>query len=547
MDKTILYGPVARNEAVAGARILRDIVGSTLGPAGHNVTVYDGGARPLITKDGATVSSKTDTEDVLKKIGMLLIKDIVSKVDAIAGDGTTTTTIYSTALLEELVDLVNLGVNPHEVRRGMKRATDDAVAFLESVKESNLDVEAIAMVSVNGDQELARLLAEAYNGIGENGSVVLADSWSKSGRSYVEISEGIQWEGGIPSSLFITDSLTDCAKVENPYIMVLASGVKDLTPLKPYIELAEKAGRTLVLVAPYFEPKLFSQAASEGVLFLMSPGTSQYHVDLHEALMDLAVTVGTKVVPDVDSALKVVPDMNDLGVAKCIEASVEKTKIAQPEELEEEKAKAYIEYVEALKKKIDEDDALQISVMENLKERLGRLSGGIATIYLGALTPTEKEEKAALLEDAQNSVSIALKCGVLPGGGTALLKTAHHLADIKKDFATEAERKGYEAVLKAMKQPAKQLVKSVKPDDYQWIVQEVAHKENFWEGYNVRSEKIEDLKASKVIDSAVIETAALQYSASEIGAFIISDGTIINSFNNIRYDQNDRRVVEALK
>lgn len=183
--------------------------------------------------------------------------------------------------------------------------------------------------------------------------------------------------------------------------------------------------------------------------------------------------------------------------------------------------------------------------MEGLRERLARLSGGIATIYLGALTPTEKEEKAALLEDAQNSVSIALKNGVLPGGGTALLKAAQYLADQEVTFETEAERKGYEAVLKAMREPAKQLVKSVKPEDYQYIVQQIAHESDFWTGYNVREAKIENLKDSKVIDSAMIEISALRYAASEVGSFIISDGVIVNANKHISYDVNDRRIVEA--
>lgn len=540
-----MYGPAVRNEIVAGAKLLRDVVASTLGPAGRNVTIYENGARPLITKDGATVASKVDTDDTVKKIGILLVKDVVAKVDNVAGDGTTTTTIYTTELLDSLTKLVNLEVNAHEVRKGMERATKDAVEYLENKKEQLDDVEAIALVSVNGDKELAGLLTEAYNGIGENGSVVLADSWSRSGKSYVEISKGIRWEGGIPSSLFITDVVNDSAKVENPYIMVLASGVKELDNIITYNELIKREGRNLVVVAPYFESTLFSKATAEGILFLMSPGTSFSHVDLHEALMDLAITVGTKVVPDTDSILRFVPSLNDLGTAKCIEATVKETNIAQADELDEAKAVEYVKYIEQLKAKIDGDDALQITAMEGLRERLARLSGGIATIYLGALTPTEKEEKAALLEDAQNSVSIALKNGVLPGGGTALLKAAQYLADQEATFETEAERKGYEAVLKAMREPAKQLVKSVKPEDYQYIVQQIAHESDFWTGYNVREAKIENLKDSKVIDSAMIEISALRYAASEVGSFIISDGVIVNANKHISYDVNDRRIVEA--
>ena len=548
MDKLIVYGADARNRIVHGAEKLENIVASTLGPKGHNVIISDGGVRPLITKDGATVSSKTDSDDPFEKIGMQLIKDVVSKVDSVAGDGTTTTTIYSTNLLKETNDLINLGVDPNEVRKGIDAATKEAVESLEKHAVKTDDIAAVAHVATNGSNELVDLLVEAYSSIGENGSVVLADSYKRDGSSYVEVSKGIDWEGGIPSSLFITNSAEDTAVVEDPLIMVVATGVQDLEPLMPYIDITRKLERNFVVVAPYFEPKLFSKAASEGVLLLMSPGTSFRHVDLHEALMDLAVTIGTKVVPDLESAQSVVPDVEkDLGHAKLIVASVKSTKITQVDELEEEKAEQYEAYIEKLKAAIGEDSELAQASIESLKERIARLSGGIATVHVGGLTPEEKEEKIALVQDAQNSIRSALDYGILPGGGTALLKVAQELADKKHDFSSEAMRKGYEAVLKVMRLLAKRLVASVKPEDYQYIVQQVAHEKDFWAGYNVRTEQIEDLKSSKIFDSAAIEILAMKYTASAVGSFAISDGVIVNKVPNLNYDVNDRRILEATK
>lgn len=548
MDKLIVYGADARNRIVHGAEKLENIVASTLGPKGHNVIISDGGVRPLITKDGATVSSKTDSDDPFEKIGMQLIKDVVSKVDSVAGDGTTTTTIYSTNLLKETNDLINLGVDPNEVRKGIDIATKEAVESLEKHAVKTDDIAAVAHVATNGSNELVDLLVEAYSSIGENGSVVLADSYKRDGSSYVEVSKGIDWEGGIPSSLFITNSAEDTAVVEDPLIMVVATGVQDLEPLMPYIDITRKLERNFVVVAPYFEPKLFSKAASEGVLLLMSPGTSFRHVDLHEALMDLAVTIGTKVVPDLESAQNVVPDVEkDLGHAKLIVASVKSTKITQVDELEEEKAEQYEAYIEKLKAAIGEDSELAQASIESLKERIARLSGGIATVHVGGLTPEEKEEKIALVQDAQNSIRSALDYGILPGGGTALLKVAQELADKKHDFSSEAMRKGYEAVLKVMRLLAKRLVASVKPEDYQYIVQQVAHEKDFWAGYNVRTEQIEDLKSSKIFDSAAIEILAMKYTASAVGSFAISDGVIVNKVPNLNYDVNDRRILEATK
>lgn len=544
MNKLIVYGPEARNKIVDGAVMLRDIVASTLGPAGRNVIIHNGGVRPLILKDGATVADNVDTDNPFQKIGVQLIKDIISKVDSVAGDGTTTTTIYSTEVLTELNKLVNLGVDPNELRKGLDQATSDAITYLEQNAEHINDITAIAAVASNENQEIVDLLTEAYNSIGENGSVVLADSWKKSGKSYVEVSNGLNWEGGIPSSIFVTNPTDSTAVVEDPAIMVIAQGVKDIEPLMPFIIMCEKINKPLVLVAPFFEPVIWSTCAAKHVLLLQSPGTSFSHAVLHDALLDLAITVGTKVVPSVESAIDVVPELKDLGRAKLIVSSLEETKITQIDEFTEEHAKTYEEYIEKLKKAIDDDDSSRPATIEAMKERLARLSGGIATIHLGALTPTEKEEKVALIVDAQNSVSSALQYGVLPGGGTALLKTAQVLSEQEHSFTSEAMRRGYEAVLSSMRTLAKQLVSSIKPEDYQYIVQQVAHEKDFWTGYNVRTKKIESLKDSKIYDSAAIEILALKYTASVIGSFVISDGVIVNAVNNVNYDLNDRRAVE---
>lgn len=547
MNKTIIYGSDARNRIIKGINKVENIVGSSLGPKGHNVIIYDGGIRPLITKDGATILNKVDSEEPFEKIGILLIKDIVSKVDSVAGDGTTTTTIYSSELMREVNSLINLGVDANSLRKGMDTATKDAINFLKSKAEKIDDIESIARISTNENEELSQLLVKAYKSIGENGSIVLTDSYKRNGESYVVVSNGLNWKGGIPSDLFITNTADDTAVIENPSIMVLATGVKDLEPLKPYIDIARKLNKNLVFVAPYFEPILWSQAAGAGVFLVMSPGTSLDHTTLHEALSDFAVVVGTKVVTSAENAINEVPDFEkDLGKAKLIVSSVKETKVTQLDEIDPSKAKQYEDYINKLKNSIEEDESTP-TVIENLKDRLARLSGGIAEIHVGALTPIEREEKAALLVDAQNSVASALKYGVLPGGGTALLKASYYLSKNLKDkeeFKNEAFKKGYEAVLKCLKVPSQKLVSSVKPNDYQYIVQQVAHEKDFWNGYNVRKEKVNNLKEDKVFDSAAIELFALEYSNSVIGSFVISDGVIVNSINNIRYDVNDRSALE---
>lgn len=544
MNKIIMSGVEPSKRIVEGAKKLKEVVASTLGPKGHNVLIYENGVRPILSKDGATVSYHVDSADPLEKIGMMLEKDVISKVNSEAGDGTTTTTIYSATLLEKLNDLKNLNIDPNELRKGMNIATKEVIEFFEKNKKPLESIRDVAMVSTNGNEELSDLFETAYNSIGENGSVVLADSYRRDGSSYTETSSGLKWNGGIPSDLFITNTATDTCVMENPLILVYASGVKTLEDLSSAITLADSNDRNLVVVAPYFEPKIWSQAASSGICLIMSPGDSLNHLDLHELLCDFAVTVGTKVIPDTANTNSIIKSIDDFGVAKLVVSSIKETQITQVDELEESKAEAYLKYIENLKKEIDDNDELTIEMQNQKKDRLARLSGGVATVYIGGLTPEEKEEKCYLAEDAQHSIQSALKYGVLPGGGTAMLKAAQMLMSdekIKKLKLSDAALQGYKAVADTLREPAKYLVRSVKPDDYQYIVQQIAHEEIFENGYNVRTEKISNLEKDGVVDSAAIEIFATKYSASMIGSFILSDSVIVNAEQNMSIDMNDRK------
>jgi len=258
MNKIIMSGVEPSKRIVAGAKKLKEVVASTLGPKGHNVLIYENGVRPILSKDGATVSYHVDSADPLEKIGMMLLKDVISKVNSEAGDGTTTTTIYTATLLEKLNDLKNLNIDPNELRKGMNIATKETIEFFEKNKKPLKSIKDVALVSTNGNEELSDLFEKAYNSIGENGSVILADSYRRDGSSYTETSSGLKWNGGIPSDLFITNTATDTCVMEDPLILVYAAGVKTLEDLSSAITLADSNDRNLVVVAPYFEPKIWS-------------------------------------------------------------------------------------------------------------------------------------------------------------------------------------------------------------------------------------------------------------------------------------------------
>jgi chaperonin GroEL len=543
-NKIIATGTEPFKKMLNGIQKVEKVVASSLGPKGHNVIIYNNGIRPTITKDGHTIAASVDSADPFEAIGIMLEKDIISKVNSEAGDGTTTTTIYSSNLFSEMTRLKSLEIDQNELRKGLNAASEKVVKFFEEHKKPIKSFKDVAMISTNGNEEMSNLFDKAYSSIGENGSVIMADSFKRDGSSYVETSTGLKWNGGIPSDLFITNTATDKAVLEDPYILVYASGVKDLKDLEAVNSLAQSEGKNLVVVAPFFEPKIWSAAASSGICLIMSPQMN--HVELHEVLADFAITVGTKVIPDTTSTNSYIKSVKDLGVAKVISASIGETQVTQVDELEEEKATAYLAYVEKLKKEIDENDELSRDVMDAKKDRLARLSGGVATVHIGALTPEEREEKCYLAEDANHSIQSAIKYGVLPGGGTAMLKAARMLEDtIKESNLSEEAQMGYRAVASALKQPAKYLVESVKPNDYQYIVQQVVHEKEFENGYNVRKEKITNLEKDGVVDSAAIEIFAVKYSASVIGSFLLSDSVILNANQNMKIDMNDRKAVEA--
>lgn len=546
MNKIITQDNEHMQKVLLGSKEIRSIVQSTHGPKGKNVIINDGSIYPKFTKDGATVAKACDTNDQYKYIGMSMIKQVIDKVDSLSGDGTTTSTIYTDTLLSKAYHLASLDLNVNEIRKGMNLASEKAEEFLKSKSIFTKDIKAIANVSSNGNKEISDLLYEAFSSIGEEGIVQLSDSYKRDGTSYVELSQGIKWNQGFPSSLFITDEVDSSAKITNPYILIYSTGVEDLKPIENIINQTTRENRNLVIIAPYFDNSVFNYAASNGVLLINSPGKSLNKEKIQEEIQDLAIVVNTKIIPDVESTANLINSLNDLGTAALVVSKINSTTITQPDELSEDHIKKYETYVEGLKKRINDNDELSINEMEFLHERIARLTGGIATIHVGAPTLIEKEEKIALITDAMNSVKSSLKNGILPGGGVAMLKTSDYLLqnkDIQKDLSDEA-KKGYNIVCEALRECAKNLYKSVWPNDYQYMVQEISHEKDFNIGYNLITEQKCDLVKEGIIDAAAIEYNVVKYANSVVGSFIMSKGIIVNESNNVNINYSDPKIME---
>ena len=548
MDKIITFGHETRKRVLEGIHMLRRPVQSTHGPNGRNVIINKGNAQPVFTKDGATVAFEVDSNDPYLQIGIQMGKGVIDKVDSMSGDGTTTTTIYFDQLCTNCEHLVSLDLNANEVRKGVNIASNAAEAFLKSKAIPTTDIRKVASLASNGSEEITKLLVEAFSSIGDNGVVELADSYRRNGESYVSKSGGMSWNTGIPSTLFVTEEADASCKLEEPYIMIYGTGLSDLDEARPMIEQSAREQRNIVIIAPMFDPSLYDYASQNGVALCYAPGKSLSSEKMMEQLQDLAIVTGTVVIPDMVSTSTKIKSLSDLGTAELFISKVNHTSVQLPEEISKEKFEKIKTHVNNLKHRLETEDDLTQVTMEALRERIAKLDGGIATIHVGAPTPIEKEEKIALMTDAMNSVKSALKHGILPGGGVAMLKAAVALEEdksLQKGLSDEA-LKGYGAVCNALRECAKHLLSTVWPEDYQWKLQEIAHEEDFNVGYDLITGKKCDLVKAGVVDAAAIEWNVVHYSNSTCGSFLLSDGIIVNGRNNVAYDYNDRTAAEAL-
>lgn len=546
MTSKQVYGHEAKKEVLAGANILCRAVQTTYGPTGRNMGCWNGQTiDPEFSKDGATVAGYIDDDNPLHKIGMELVRSVVDRVDAIAGDGSTTATIYTTNLMNKGEALVNLGLDANEIRRGVQKASDIAENYLKEKAEKSEDIRSLAMIATNGHEELSGLFEKAFKSIGEGGVVQLFDSNRRSGESYVEIAAGFSWSSGIVSTLFTNDTAQTTATIRNPKVLVIDKHVDEFRPIQGIIDACKNENLPVVIIAPSFEEILYDKASEKGVTLIYSPAMSMNRDRNYDELTDIATLLGTKVVPGIGNTLEYIKGLGDMGSCASITATLNKTTIEEEAELTPEKAKAIEDYVKRLRARLDDNDELSINQNELLKARLAQLTGGIANIYIGALTKVEKDEKAAAALDALNTIKNARKYGILPGGGTAMLKASNYLEENMPKDLTPTEVRGYNAVVETLRIPAQILIKSIKPNDYQYLVQQVAHTENFWEGYSLKAEKIEDLKKVNIIDSAAIEFTVVKYAASTVGTFIMTEGFIIPERANMLYHQNDPAALEA--
>lgn len=564
--KVIVFGSDGRKGMLEGINILKRATISTLGPSGTNVVFDRNTAHPIITKDGVSVAREINFSDHYKRTGAAIIKEAAEKTDTLCGDGTTTTILLAAELAEEGNRLVESGLHPVEIQKGMDDACEKVVAALDKFKrvvQDDEDILHVATISANNDEDVGKIVQEAYCGLGEGGVVNILDSHSKTGKTTVKFSKGIEINTGITSGKFITDKKSEQMIVENPCIL-LTTLVPTLDDMMDICNSALRYDVPFIIVSPDidddFEDSLKVQVASKKFKggSIKAPGFNEF--DKEEQLKDLAAAIGCNVITLKDELKELNNKIAQLALIKDKEERVAKFKSlfgscervqSHPTKTSfiggggtEELIKARVDELQSQieKGKADENVGISEDEIDTLKKRMARLTGGFATIMVGAFSESRLKELKDRYEDAVRAVQAAISEGIVPGGGAALLKAAKTVEKNTK-FAkkcTESYKAGYKAVLKVCRVPAIKIMENI-TSDYAFIISKIEHNlKSKAYGYDAKHEKeCKDMFLAGIIDPVKVTKCALTYATSVAGIFITTNCLITDEAQNIDLIPND--------
>ncbi len=518
--KDIKYSESARASILAGVNALANAVKVTLGPKGRNVIIEKSFGSPVITKDGVTVAKEIELEDKFANMGAQMVKEVASKTSDVAGDGTTTATILAQAIYTEGSKLVAAGVNPMALKRGIDKAVDQVVDKLKSISKPTKDQKEIAQVgtiSANNDPTIGNIIAEAMDKVGKEGVITVEES--KSMDTYLDVVEGMQFDRGYLSPYFVTDPEKMECVLEDPYILVHEKKISNMKDLLPILEQIAKMGRPLLIIAEDVDGEALATLVVNklrGTLqacAVKAPGFG----DRRKAMLeDIAIlTGGTMIAEDLGIKLENV-SLNDLGTAKRVVVDKDTTTIVDGGG-SKEKIEGRVKQIRAQIEETTSDYD-----REKLQERLAKLIGGVAVIHVGAATETEMKEKKARVEDALNATRAAVEEGIVPGGGTALIRCLDVLDDIKVD--DEDENHGINIIRRALEEPLRQIAYNAGHEGS--IVVEKVKSMSQNEGFNAAKGTFEDLMESGIIDPTKVTRSALQNAAS-VSSLLLTTEAIV--------------------
>jgi chaperonin GroEL len=519
--KDVRFSSDARDKMLRGVDVLANAVRVTLGPKGRNVIIDKSFGAPRITKDGVTVAKEIELDDKFENMGAQMVREVASKTNDTAGDGTTTATVLAQAIVREGAKLVAAGMNPMDLKRGVDQAVAEAVKDIakrsKKIKES-AEVAQVGSIAANGDKSIGKMIADAMQKVGNEGVITVEEA--KSLETELDVVEGMQFDRGYLSPYFITNAEKMLAELEDPYILIHEKKLSSLQPMLPVLEAVVQTGKPLLIIAEDIEGEALATLVVNKlrgglkVAAVKAPGFG----DRRKAMLeDIAIlTGGTMIAEDLGIKLENVT-IQMLGRAKRVRIEKENTTI-----INGVGAKKDIEgRISQIKAQIEETTSDYDK--EKLQERLAKLAGGVAVIRVGGATEVEVKEKKDRVDDALNATRAAVEEGIVPGGGVALLRAKLAVSKLKSENADE--QAGISIVLKALESPIRQIAENA-GNEGSIVVGKISDNKSQTYGFNAQTEEYVDMIEAGIVDPAKVVRTALQDAASVAGLLITTEAMI---------------------
>ncbi len=524
MAKQIVFDDDARGPLLAGVSKLARAVRSTLGPRGRNAVLDKGWGSPKVTKDGVTVAEDIELDDPFENLGAQLVKEAASKTNDVAGDGTTTATVLAEAIFREGLKMIATGADPMALTRGMTKAVDAACAQIAKLatpinEKNKSEIKQVATIAGNNDPEIGEVLANAFAKVGKNGVITVEEG--RSNETYVDFVEGMQFDRGFLSPHFVTNQNDVSVELDDCHILLFEEKISNNKKMIPLLEAISKAKKPLLIIAEDIEGEALATLVvnkMRGILSVCAVKAPGYGDRRKAILGDIAVLTGGKAIfKDLGIDLESVK-MSDLGRAKQVRITSEGTTIVSGAG-----KKADIDgRVEHIRREIEKTDSDYDK--EKLQERLAKLAGGVAQINVGAATETEMKERKALIDDARAATQAALEEGIVPGGGTALLRCRSVIEKLEKE--TEGDQKlGVRIIRNVLDQPLRAIANNAGLDGAV-VVNRVLQMKGKTDGYDANAEVYCDLVAAGIVDPAKVVRTSLTNAAS-VAALLLTTESLI--------------------
>ena len=520
MSKEIKFGEDARKKMLDGVNTLADTVKVTLGPKGRNVVLDKNFGAPLITNDGVTIAKEIELDDPYENIGARLVKEVATKTNDIAGDGTTTATVLAQAIIKEGVKNVAAGGDPMAIKRGIDKAVETAVEGLKEISSEingKEDIARVASISAN-NQEIGELIADAMEKVSKDGVITIEES--KTATTGLNVVEGMEFDKGYISPYFVTDTDKMETVMENPYILITDKKIGNIQEILPLLEAVMQQSGKLVIIAEDIEGEALSTLVLNklrGVLNIVAVKAPGFGDSRKEMLEDIAILTGGEVITgDLGLELKDTT-IEQLGRARQVKVQKENTIIVDGLGDKEKLASR----VKQIKAQIEETSSEFDK--EKLQERLAKLAGGVAVIEVGAATEVEMKEKKLRIEDALSATKAAVEEGIVAGGGTALINVMPKVEKLV-DTLVDDEKLGAKIVLRALEEPLRQIAINAGLEGAV-ILQKVRTSEAGI-GFNAAKEEYVDMKAQGIVDPTKVTRSALQNAASIAGMFLTTESVV---------------------